>query len=132
MNIIKTFLLSEKTYVFLIAALLVSVPLPYAFSTTITIVLLAVSLASSFCYKIKFKKELIVPLLFYILMIISLLWSVHLDRSIRGLERQIFFLLIPLSFVLMPHISRKMVLQSLYIFAVSLVILFVFFILGLV
>ncbi len=122
MNSIKTYLLSEKLHGFLIAALLVSIPLPYAYSTTIIIIVLAASLYSSFYHKIIFKKEFLIPILFYLLMVISLLWSINLDKSLRGLERQIFFLLIPLSFILMPHISRKVLLHSLYVFAVSLAV----------
>ena len=126
MKAVKTYLLSVKTYSFLIAAFLVSIPLPYAYSTTILIVLLAVSLASSIYHKIEFKKELLLPIVFYLFMAISLLWTIEIDQSLRGLERQLSFLLVPLAFIFMPSISMKVLLQSFYIFATSIAILAIF------
>ena len=120
MKTIKTYFLSEKTYSFLIAAFLVSIPLPYAFSTTLLIVLLALSIASSRYHKIVFKKELLLPIVFYIFMVWSLLWTTDIDQSLRGLERQLSFLLIPLAFIFMPPISMKVLLRSFYVFAISI------------
>ncbi|MCH7784455.1 MAG: O-antigen ligase family protein [Bacteroidetes bacterium] len=128
MKKIKIFLLSEKTYSFLISAFLISLPLLYAYSTTLLIVLLTVSLFSSFYHKIEFKKEYLIPFSFYLLIVISLFWTIDFSKSLRGLERELSFLLVPIIFILMPSISRKVLLQSLYAFAVSMAILAIFFI----
>ncbi len=128
MKKIKIFLLSEKTYSFLISAFLISLPLLYAYSTTLLIVLLAVSLFSSFYHKIEFKKEYLIPFSLYLLIVISLFWTIDFSKSLRGLERELSFLLVPIIFILMPSISRKVLLQSLYAFAVSMAILATFFI----
>jgi len=93
MKKIKIFLLSEKTYSFLISAFLISLPLLYAYSTTLLIVLLAVSLFSSFYHKIEFKKEYLIPFSFYLLIVISLFWTIDFSKSLRGLERELSFFL---------------------------------------
>jgi O-antigen ligase len=127
MRIVKKYLLAENTYCFLIAALLISILFPYAFSTTISILLFAASLFSSFYHKIEFKKSMLIPILMFLLMTISLLWSIDVDKSIRGLERQLFFLLIPISFILMPNLNRTTFLKALYYFSISIGGMFLLF-----
>jgi O-antigen ligase len=127
MGTVKRFLLSENTFCFLIAALLIAILLPYAYSTALAILLFGVSLFSSFHHGVKFKKAMLIPIALFLLMAISLLWSVDLDRSVRGLERQLFFLLIPLSFMLMPNLSRGTFLKVLYYFSLSIGLMFLLF-----
>jgi len=128
MNKIKPFLLSEKTYSFLIAAVLISLPLRHAFSNTTVIILLAVSLASVFYHKISFKKEQLIPVFFYVFMAVSLLWSVDLKESVRGLERHLIYMMIPVLFITMPIISKKVLLKAFYYFSVGIAIFTVLFI----
>lgn len=116
----RKYLLSEKTYSFLIAAVLVTIPLPFAFSTVALIILLAVSVLSLFYHKIEFKIALFIPIVVYLLMASSLIWSLYPDRSLRGLERQLPLLLVPLAFIFMPSISRKALFQAFYVFAMAL------------
>jgi O-antigen ligase len=123
MKSIKTFLLSERTFGLLIAAMLISLPLPYAYSTTVLIVLLACSAGSAYFHKVTLKKSQLLPIAFYLFMILSMIWTNDIQRSLRGLERQLPFLLIPLIFLLMPEISRRNVKRALYSFAVALALL---------
>ncbi len=128
METVKKYLLSENTFCFLIAALLISILFPYAFSTTLAILLFGVSLFSSFYHRIELKKSMLIPIFLFLLMVISLLWSIDTDRSFRGLERQLFFLLIPLSFILMPKLSRATFSKVLYSFSISIGVMFLLFV----
>jgi len=128
MNRIKPYLLSEKTYSFLIAAVLISLPLRHAFSNTTLIVLLAVSLASVRFHKATINKAQLLPIGFFILMIVSLLWTVNTKDSFRGLERHLPYLLIPVLYITMPPLSKNIFLKVFYSFAIGLALFALFFI----
>ncbi|MEM7085943.1 MAG: O-antigen ligase family protein [Bacteroidota bacterium] len=126
MNRTSKILTSQNTYAVIIAALLVALPLAYGFSTGLLIALLAISLASLKFHGLKFDKALWVPMLFYVLMAVSLAWTSDLKNSLRGLERQLAMILIPIAFIAMPTLSVKTRNQILYWFSLSLALLAVF------
>lgn len=123
MSRISNILTSQNTYAVVIAALLVVLPLAYGFSTGLLIALVVISLVSLKFHRFQFDKALLVPLLFYAVMAISLAWSSDLKNSLRGLERQLAMVLIPLAFITMPTISIKTRDKVLYWFSLSLAIL---------
>ncbi|RLD30828.1 MAG: hypothetical protein DRI70_00030 [Bacteroidetes bacterium] len=129
MSKIDNILRSQYTYVVLITGLLVMLPLLHGFSTGALIVLLAVTLASVRYHKVEFKREFVFPILFYLLMVVSLLWSDNIKASSRGLERQLALLLIPLAFAFMPSITKKTRNIILYYFSLGMS-LFAFFFMG--
>jgi O-antigen ligase len=120
MSKIDNILRSQNTYIVLIAGLLVMLPLLHGFSTGALIVLLVVSLASVRYHKVEFRKEFFLPILFYLLMVASLLWSDNVKASSRGLERQLALLLIPLAFAFMPRITKKTRNIILYYFSLGM------------
>jgi len=120
MSKISNLLTSQKTYVVLVAALLVSLPFSYGFSTGLLITLCAASLVSLKFHKLRFDKKLLLPSLFYGLMVVSLLWTSDLKNSIRGLERQLAMVLVPMAFIAMPALSVQTRNRILYWFALSL------------
>ncbi|MDT0555565.1 O-antigen ligase family protein [Patiriisocius hiemis] len=128
MKTIKQYLLIEKTYEVLLALVLITIPLPYAFSSISIALLTAVSVFSVFFHKVKFRKELALPILLYILVLASLLWTINTGKSLRGIERQLPFLLLPLAFICMPSISKEKLFNALYWFSAFMALLAVFFI----
>ncbi|MBL4663218.1 MAG: O-antigen ligase family protein [Flavobacteriaceae bacterium] len=129
MSRISNILTSQNTYAVLIAALMIALPLSYGFSTGVLIALLAVSLASLRFHKFKFDKVFIVPMVLYVIMIASLLWTDDLKVSLRGLERQLALILIPVAFAAMPVLSEKTRNLILYWFSLGLSLLAIFFVL---
>ncbi|MBX2828734.1 MAG: O-antigen ligase family protein [Flavobacteriaceae bacterium] len=128
MQRIKELLLAEDTHGYLLAALLISLPLPYAFSSITTIVLVGIAFFSFLIHKkITWKKAYWVPVGLFLLMVCSLLWSENVDKSIRGLERQLPFLIIPLAFLFMPALSKEIWKKILYRFAVAMAVFALFF-----
>jgi O-antigen ligase len=128
MKIAKQYLLNEKTYEVLLALVLITIPLPYAFSSISITLLTTVSVFSVFFHKVIFKRELVLPILLYVLIVASLLWTINTGKSLRGVERQLPFLLLPLAFICMPSISRERLFNSLYLFSIFMALLAVFFI----
>ncbi|GAB5400727.1 MAG: hypothetical protein Aureis2KO_23120 [Aureisphaera sp.] len=129
MQRIKEILRSEDTFGYVLAALLISLPLPYAYSSIATIVLGSLSFFSFLLHKkITWKTAYWVPLGMFALMAISLLWSENVDKSIRGIERQLPFLIIPVAFLLMPELSRDTWIKVLYRFTAGMTIFALFFI----
>jgi len=90
------------------------------------IVLLAASLGSVRYHKIKFPKAYFIPVLLFGLMAMSLFWTNDVKNSMRGLERQLALVLIPLAFALMPSITLKSRNRILYLFAVAVSIMALF------
>lgn len=115
--------LSEKTYGFLIGALLVSLPLRYAYSSMMLILLLAVALLSGFYHKKEMRIGYWISWGLFIGMILSLLWTENFAKSLRGLERQLPFLIIPLAFWFMPKLTKSVLYRALFIFSAGLSIL---------
>ncbi|MDC8005071.1 O-antigen ligase family protein [Aureisphaera galaxeae] len=129
MQRIKELLLSEDTHGYLLAALLISLPLPYAFSSITTIVLGSLAFFSFLIHKkVVWKKAYWAPFGLFLLMVCSLLWSENVDKSMRGLERQLPFLILPLAFLFMPTLSKDIWKKVLYRFAVGIALFALFFI----
>ena len=126
MSRISNILTSQNTYAVIITALLVVLPLAYGFSTGLLIALAAVSLVSLKYHRLQFDKALLIPMLFYVLMAVSLAWTSDMKNSLRGLERQLAMILIPLAFIAMPAVSIKTRNQILYWFSLSLAFLAIF------
>ena len=118
---------NQKSYAVLIAVFLGFVPLLYGMSTGMLIVLLAASLVSLRYHKPEFKKAYLAPILFYVLMAVSLLWTDAIEDSSRGLERQMALVLIPLAFIFMPDITEKTRNLILYWFALTMAVFGIFF-----
>lgn len=56
-------------------------------------------------------------------MLLSLLWSVEVQKSLRGLERQLPFLIMPLAFWMMPKLSRTVFMKILWAFSAGLALM---------
>ena len=128
MSKISNILTSQNTFAVLLAALLASLPFAYGFSTGLLIAVCAASLLSLKFHKLQFDKKLLFPLLFYGLMVVSLLWTSDLKNSLRGLERQLAMVLVPLAFITMPVLTIQTRNRILYWFALSLALLAIFFV----
>lgn len=121
-------LTTQKTYVILISALLIVLPLLYGFSTGVVIGLLAVAMLSLRYHKLEFRKAFMYPMAFYILMILSLLWTDDTGATGRGLERQMALVLIPLAFLFMPALTEKTRNKVLYWFSVAMAVFALLFV----
>ena len=90
-----------------IALVLFSIPLPYVYSTVGVGLLLLVGLWGAWKGHVNRKWGYFWPIALFGLMVLSMAWSEDLDKSVRGLIRQLPFLLVPLAFMFWPTMDQK-------------------------
>lgn len=90
-----------------ITLLLASLPLPFAF---INIAFGLLVLAVILNYKqlhFKFSFALLVPVLYYILCVLSLLWTVETKETSKYLSKGLFFIALPIVFSFLPQFEKE-------------------------
>lgn len=100
-NYLKTAWQEErKNNLFILPAalVLVTIPLPYIFNSIAVGVFVLYSIFSSRNYKFTFQKVLIYPIALYILMAISIIWTIDLKITLEALSKELSLLLIPFCF----------------------------------
>lgn len=99
-NVIQNLIKESKSNSSFIPILLVlsTIPLSFALNNISLGVFLICSFFTLKREKFKFDKALIFPVLFYVLMVISCIWSIDLKASFSALSKEIPLLLIPLGF----------------------------------
>ena len=92
---------------FSLALLLASLPLPFAF-INITFGLFVLSVILDYKrLKFQFNSSLILPILFYLLCALSLLWSINPHDTSKYLSKGLFFIALPLLFLFIPKITKE-------------------------
>jgi len=98
---------NKTLLIYFLAAMLITLPMKHIIGSLTCIVFLIVSF-------IKIKKAnfslpivLLLPMLLYVLMIMSLIWTIESKETIKGLQKEILLLLIPLAFCGLPKINKN-------------------------
>jgi O-antigen ligase len=91
---------------YILALILITLPLANIFVSLATILftLVVVFFEKS---KIVFNIVFIVPIVFFILMAVSLLWTQDIERSLSGLQKSLSFTVIPIVFFLAPKFNKE-------------------------
>ena len=114
---------------FFLALLLVSIPMGYAVNS----ISLALFVASTlYCFRfrhIHIRCSLILPVLLYLLMALSLLWSVNRGVTSEALFKELPLLLIPFCFMLFPATSINRKPQLIKVFSWAMAAFAVFYLL---
>jgi O-antigen ligase len=98
---------SNEIFVFLIVSVLLAIPLKHNIGSLSIILFVLVSLLKCKATNVSFSKTLFIPVAFYALMVLSLLWTYDFERSLAGLQKEIIFLFVPLAFLLMPKLTQE-------------------------
>ncbi len=107
--------------------LLVTLPLHNGLNN-VMLVLFALSVIFSFKREnVHWVKNLFPLIVLFFITILSLCWSIDLERSLRALPRFTAFLLVPVLFMLSKPFSSKQLSQILRIYSYSIVIYCLFF-----
>ncbi|MEP6928633.1 MAG: O-antigen ligase family protein [Flavobacterium sp.] len=93
--------------VYLLAAMLMTLPMEYIIGSLTCILFLIASFAKSKKADFSIFWVLILPMLLYVLMLMSLVWTLERKLTIKGLQKEVLFLLIPLAFCGLPKINRN-------------------------
>lgn len=124
---INEFIKENSVFTLLLAAILISIPLKYAFSSITTIFFVVAAFSSFFKIKFSFNKYLILPIAFYVLMVLSLIWTRDMDLTSGGLQKELAFLFVPIPFLFVGELKRISKHQILRLFSFSMVLYAVFY-----
>ena len=90
-----------------IGLVLISVPLPYTYSSISLGVLGAVAVMGMWHKQLNWRRGYLWPMLLFGLMVLSLMWTEEVEKSLRGIGRQLPFLVMPLSFLFWPKFDKR-------------------------
>ena len=112
---------SNEVFVYLIAFVLLAIPLKNIVGSISLILFITVAFAKFRRDNFTFSKSLFLPILFYVLMILSLLWTRDFALSVAGLQKELPFLLVPLAFLTMPKLGLEQRNKIIEIFSYGMV-----------
>lgn len=129
-NLLKIRSLIEKSefFVYLIAAILLAIPLKNIFSSILIIVFVIASFLFIRRKNSAFSLVQLLPVLFYLLMAISLFWSHDIKQSAFALQKLLPFLIVPISFLFIPKITKGQIDKITKIFSYGIVLYALFYI----
>ena len=118
---------SKRLLVFLISAVLVTIPLGYAYNSLAVILFVLYSLLSAKKEDFSLKLWLLLPLLLFILMVASLLWTIDFKSSLKAISKEAALLFIPIAFCFNKHLIEKGTKKILKNFSVAMCLLGIYF-----
>lgn len=98
---------NKTLLVYLLTAMLITLPMKHIIGSLTCIIFLIVSFIQFKKADFSLPRVLLLPMLLYILMLISLIWTIESKQTIKGLQKEILFLLIPLAFCGLPKVNRN-------------------------
>ncbi|RBN49755.1 O-antigen ligase family protein [Flavobacterium psychrolimnae] len=115
------FIKNPAVFVYLLSAILITLPLNFAFGSITCILFILVSFSSVHKIKFAYNSSLLLLITFYFLMVISLFWTRDLKLTLGGLKKEVLFLLMPLAFLFIPKLSKESVYKVFRLFSFSMV-----------
>lgn len=119
---------NPAVFVYLLAAVLITIPLEYAFGSMASLLFLVISFSSFHKFNRPFNKSLFLPILFFFLMVLSISWSQNIHLSTSGLQKELLFLFTPLAFLYIPKLNQENVFKAFRIYSFSMVFYAFFYI----
>jgi O-antigen ligase len=116
---------AHPAFLFLLISLL-AIPLSYG---SISLALAALVLVTLIRFKknqFRFETALLLPILLFVLMTLSLCWTIDPDKSLRALQKGLPLVLVPLCFMMFPALSVRQKQKIIGYFSLGL-LLFVLF-----
>ncbi|MEN9336891.1 MAG: hypothetical protein RLZZ500_1878 [Bacteroidota bacterium] len=97
---------------FFLSLVLISIPTKYIFISIALILFVAHALRNGILQKkITFQKHLLLPIAFFLWMVLSLFWTKDQALTRAGLQKELPFLLVPMAFLVLPKLSKTLVNQ---------------------
>lgn len=98
----------SSPFIVLVSLVLITIPFHYRYSNISIILLALYSIYNvSSTRKITFHKNLIWLVFLYLLMAISILWTIDISATKQALSKELAFIIIPFCFFLNPPISKN-------------------------
>lgn len=113
---------------YLIALILITLPLKNIFVSIATICLVVTSVFLKKSKGFNFKRTFLIPILFFGIMTMSLLWTKNVNDTLSGIQKALSFLVIPIVFCAIPQVSKKSLNNIFRIYGFGMVFYAVFYI----
>ncbi|WP_290844466.1 O-antigen ligase family protein [Flavobacterium sp.] len=115
---------------FFVIVLLVCAPVKLGIGN-IALILFGLAVIWQFRLHRHFSKDwiLYLPMALFVLMALSLLWSIDLPRSVKALPRMIYLFLIPLLFLMFPAFSKNQRIRIMEFFGYGMSVIALFYLL---
>lgn len=99
--------IQNNPFLFLITLVLITIPLHYRYSNIAIILLSLYSIYKFNKRQFQIQKALVLPILLYLLMVISLLWTIDFQATSRALLKGLSLFLIPVCFFINPPLTNE-------------------------
>lgn len=96
---------SKHTSLLFVLVALLCIPLSYAFNSISLVLLTLITLINFKRENLKYNVNLILPILLYLLMLLSIVWTIDFERTTNALSKELPLLLIPICFLLFRTFS---------------------------
>jgi len=116
----------NSSFLFLLL-LFVTIPLSLGLNNVSLILFLGSVLLILKKKRFIFSKELFLPILLYILMLLSYFWSIDKGLTIKALPKEIALLLIPIAFMVLQPITERFKNKILKYYSFSIVLFVVYY-----
>lgn len=117
----------NEYFVFLLAFTLLAIPLKNIIGSISLILFVVVAFAKFKRETFTFSKSLLLPIAFYILMILSLVWTRDVKLTLAGLQKDVIFLLLPIAFMAMPKLNSPQRYKIFGLFSYGMVLFCLFY-----
>ncbi len=117
---------NQTLLVYLLAAMLMTLPLKHNIGSMTCIIFLLVCFSKAKKVNFSISKVEILPMLLYVLMVLSLLWTIDSHATKAGLQKEILVLLIPIAFCFLPHLNQEVKHRVFKIYSFSMVFFAIF------
>ena len=117
---------NQTVLVYLLAAMLITLPLKHNIGSMTCIIFLLVCFSKAKKANFSISKVEILPILLYVLMMLSLLWTIDMRTTTAGLQKEILVLLMPIAFCFLPNLNQDLKNRVFKIFSYSMVLFAVF------
>lgn len=97
----------NNLFVLLAALVLVTIPLPYIFNSIAVVAFVMSSILNAKNYKFSFQKVLIYPIALYLIMALSIIWTIDFKLTFEALSKELSLLLLPLCFFIIQFCKAE-------------------------
>lgn len=106
---------------------LLSIPLIHGINNVAMALLLLIAIITFKKANFTFQKNLIIPILLYVLMLFSFFWSIDKESTLAALSKEIPLLLIPIAFLLFKSFSNNQRQKLISYFSYSILLLVLYY-----
>ncbi len=126
----KEVLKSAEGSLYLLAIVLSTLPLGNIYVSIATILFLVITFFSVKKSLFKIQKDFYFPIVFFLVMIMSLIWSVNIQSSLSGLQKSLSFIVFPFAFFALPNFNKDLLNKIFKIFSFSMSFYALFYLLN--